>query len=157
MRPLSVAMIGFLSFLFAAAPQAAEAQSNETVRAEIREALSNWTANFNAKNEKEICDLFARDLRYDYRGFPERDYGAICDILRRSLQDTAKQYAYSLNIKEILVLGDLAVVRLIWTLKITGEGVPYGAISNEPGMDIFAKQPDGRWRIIRYIAYEEPA
>ena len=39
----------------------------------------------------------------------------ICDLLQRSLSDRTKRYAYTLAIKEILVSGELAVVRLVWT------------------------------------------
>jgi hypothetical protein len=28
--------------------------------------------------------------------------------------------------------------------------------SKEPGLDGFRKQPDGSWKIVRYIAYEAP-
>ena len=28
--------------------------------------------------------------------------------------------------------------------------------SREPGLDVFRKQPDGSWKIARYIAYEAP-
>jgi steroid delta-isomerase len=59
-----------------------------------------------------------------------------------------------LAIKEIIVSGDLAVVRLVWTLKVTGIDLPGEVVSEEPGMDVFRKQPDGSWKIIRYIAYE---
>jgi len=89
-----------------------------------------------------------------YRGQPERNYNALCDQLRRSLSDGAKTYSYALAIKEILVAGDLAVVRLTWTLKVTRKDAPGEAISDEPGMDIFRRQPDGSWKISRYIAYE---
>ncbi|HEX5863802.1 MAG TPA: hypothetical protein VF014_06020 [Casimicrobiaceae bacterium] len=58
-------------------------------------------------------------------------------------------------IKEILVSGDLAVVRLVWTLKATGSDMPGEVVSEEPGMDVFRKQPDGGWKITRYIAYVE--
>jgi steroid delta-isomerase len=47
------------------------------------------------------------------------------------------------------------VVRLVWTLKINPVGSANEAVTQEPGIDIFRKQPDGGWKIIRYIAYEE--
>jgi steroid delta-isomerase len=28
--------------------------------------------------------------------------------------------------------------------------------SKEPGLDVFRKQPDGSWKIVRYIAYDAP-
>jgi ketosteroid isomerase-like protein len=136
----------------APAPAAEAEQAPETA---IRDALEKWTADFNAGHEEKICDLFALDLRYDYRGHPERGYGDICTLLHRSLADRTKHYAYFFTIKEILMAGDLAIVRLSWTLRV-GLRDPDGfGQSTESGMDIFRKQTDGSWKIIRYIAYEE--
>jgi ketosteroid isomerase-like protein len=149
MRRLRLALLAI--GLAAGAGQAAAAGAED----EIGAALRQWTDDFNAGNDRVICDLFAPELRYDYRGFPERDFEAICSLLRRSLADRTKQYRYALKIKEILVSGDLAAVRLVWTLSVSGAGVKPGLASEEPGIDIFRKQPDGHWRIIRYIAYEE--
>ena len=75
-------------------------------------------ADFNAGNADKVCGLFAPDLIAQYRGQPERDYHGLCDLLNRSLNDRSKTYSYSLAIKEILVAGDLAVVRLTWTLTV---------------------------------------
>jgi steroid delta-isomerase len=101
-----------------------------------------------------VCGLFAPDLIAQYRGQPERDYQGLCDLLKRSLSDRSKTYAYSLVIKEILVAGDLAVVRLTWTLKVKPKDGVGEISSDEPGMDIFRRQGDGSWKISRYIAYE---
>ena len=130
------------------------AQSASPAETAIRDALTKWTQAFNAGATAEVCGLFARDLRYDYRGFPERGFDDICALLQRSLRDPTRQYSYSLEIKEILVSGDLAVVRLVWTLAMRPAGAATSTISQEPGMDIFHRQPDGSWRIVRYIAYE---
>src|SRR5262245_3226924 len=92
---------------------AAAAQSDTPVQAAIRAALTRWMADFNAGRADKVCDLFARDLVAQYRGQPERNYDALCDLLRRSLADRNKSYSYALAIKEILVEGDLAVVRQI--------------------------------------------
>ena len=130
------------------------AQPSDAGQAAIREALTKWTADFNAGNTPQICSLFSPDLVYDYNGQPERNYRDICDLLRRSLTDRTRRYTYSLAIDEILVSGDLAVVRLTWTLRITRNDTPEEAVSREQGMDVFRKQPDGSWKIIRYLAYE---
>ena len=121
----------------------------------IRDALAKWTAAFNAGRTDEVCGLFAPELRYDYRGFPERGYDDICAQLKRSLTDASRKYAYALDLKEVIVSGDLAVVRLVWRLRVTPGGGAKPVDSVEAGTDIFRKQPDGRWRIIRFIAYEE--
>lgn len=132
-----------------AAAQPAHAQEEA-----IRAALAKWTADFNAGRTQSICDLFSHDLRYDYRGHPERGYDDLCGLLQRSLSDRTKRYTYALAIKEILVSGDLAVVRLVWTLEATRQDASGESVTEEPGMDVFRKQSDGVWKIIRYIAYE---
>ena len=75
--------------------------------------------------------------------------------MQRSLGDKSKTYSYDLDLREIIVSGDIAVARLVWKLTVT---LPNGqqVVSVEPGMDVFLKEPDGAWKIIRYIAYEAP-
>src|SRR5262249_10497049 len=101
------------------------------------------------------CGLFSTDLRYDFRGFPERNYTDICGGLRRALTDRTRRYAYALAVKEVLGSGDLAIVRLTWTLTITQPVAP-PKVSQEHGIDVFKRQANGTWKIIRYIAYDEP-
>src|ERR1700680_2970227 len=86
----------------------AMAQSGSPAEAVIRDALMEWTRHFNAVDAGGICGLFAPELRYDYRGHPERGFAEVCDLLQRSLSDRTRNYSYSVQIKEILVSGDLA-------------------------------------------------
>ena len=147
-------VLGFaLLALMAVMPLKAVAE--DSAEAAIRSALAQWTQDFNGGNAEKACALFAPDLRYDFRGYPGRDYRDICDRMQRSLGDKSKSYSYDLEVHEILVSGDIAVVRLVWKLTVT---LPNGqqVVSIEPGMDVFRKEPDGAWRIIRYIAYEAP-
>jgi ketosteroid isomerase-like protein len=148
--------IGLTLSLAGLASSQIHAQTSERAQNEIRIALMQWTADFNARKLSAICDLFAPDLRYDYRGFPERGYQDVCGLLQRSLSDSDKRYSYAPAIKEIIVAGDLAIVRLTWTLTVRTEGSPGEVTVEEPGMDVFRKQPDGSWKIIRYVAYGAP-
>jgi uncharacterized protein (TIGR02246 family) len=126
----------------------------EEAAAEIRSALTAWMEDFNAGRADETCKLFAPDLRANVRGQPERGYDAQCELLKRSLADDTKTYAYALDINEIMVFGEFAVVRLVWTLTVKQkDGAETTSI--EPGLDVFKKQPDGRWQIVRYMAYEQ--
>lgn len=140
--------------LFVFAAPASEAFANDAEE-KIRATLQAWTKDFNSGNADAVCALFSSELRYDFRGYPERGYDDICTLLHRSLRDKSKRYSYSLDIREIIVSGDLAVVRLVWKLTVT---LPTGQTVNstEPGMDVLRKQPDGKWKIVRYIAYEVP-
>ncbi|WP_191059607.1 YybH family protein [Geminicoccus harenae] len=121
----------------------------------VRAALEQWRADFNAGRAGAVCDLFAPDLRYVYGGEPERGHAELCAGLQRALRDPERRLAYDLAIQEIIVAGDLAVVRLEWTLSTTSAAT--GALiatSTERGMDLFRRQDDGRWRIVRFLAFD---
>ncbi len=120
--------------------------------ADIRAGLEQWRADFNARRAAHICDLFAPDLRYDFQGLPEQNYALLCNRLHRALGDHTKSFQYGLRIKEIIVSGSLAVVRLTWISTATGAD-GRSRTDEEPGLDVFQRQPDGSWKIIRYIAY----
>lgn len=136
--------------LAAAAVSPALAQTDP--QAAIRATLLQWTEAFNARDSSHVCDLFAPDLRYDFQGASERHFGTLCDNLRRALADRTESLRYAPHINEILVSGDIAIVRLIWTVVLTRPGrTP--ATSEEIGLDVFRRQPDGGWKIIRYLAY----
>lgn len=145
---LVAAGLSCLGVLFAVGPAAA---SDEQA---IRDALALWTENFNARRGAEACTLFAPDLRFDYRGAPERGYGEMCAQLKRATADTERRMRYAADIREVIVEGDIAIVRLVWTLTIEQTGKP-DIVSTDRGLDVFRRQPDGAWRIVRYLAYDE--
>jgi uncharacterized protein (TIGR02246 family) len=152
MKGRALAILSLACWALTGTPAAADTQ----VENAIRDALTKWTADFNARDASHICDLFAPDLRYDFRGTPERDYGAMCSGLHRMLGDRSKTLTYSFDIKEVIVSGDMAIVRLVWTSKLSISGSGRIIETREPGLDVFRRQPDGTWRIARYLAYEAP-
>jgi ketosteroid isomerase-like protein len=154
MRATAAAARALLASAFLCFAPIGPAATQSSAPAEIRTALAQWMADFNAGNSAKVCALFAPDLIAQYRGQPERNYDALCDLLKRSLSDRTRTYRYALDIKEILVTGELAVVRLTWTLSVRSNDAPGETIAHEPGMDIFRRQPDGTWKISRYIAYD---
>ena len=82
---------GGLVSLALAAPAAA--QGDSPAQAAIRAALTQWMADFNAGRADKVCALFAPDLIAVYRGQPDRGYDALCDLLKRSLNDRSKTYS----------------------------------------------------------------
>jgi ketosteroid isomerase-like protein len=132
------------------APSAAE--DTTTAENAIRSALEKWRSAFNNRNEATVCDLFAEDLIANYQGQPEQDFASLCQLLHTALQSPQTTYHYSLRIDEILVYGEAAVARLVWTLEIERLGAAKEIIE-EPAVDILRHQPDGSWKISRYLAY----
>jgi ketosteroid isomerase-like protein len=155
-RRVGMIAAGVLAMLLFAA-HASAADDSAAVQNQIRVDLEKWKLDFNAGDASQVCALFAPDLISNFRGQPEDTYNSLCANLQAALTDPAKTYHYDLEIKEILVSGDLAVVRLVWTLKVRPKDAAASEVTTrEPGMDIFRRQPDGSWKISRYMAYEAP-
>ena len=74
-----------LALLLMAAPAGLAAA--ETAEDAIRATFAQWTKDFNAGNAEAVCQLFSPELRYDFRGYPERDYNDVCTLLHRSLSE----------------------------------------------------------------------
>ena len=51
---------------------AAPAAADDAAQAEIRAALAQWTADFNARNAGAVCDIFEPDVVADIRTEPEQ-------------------------------------------------------------------------------------
>ena len=119
----------------------------------IRAALDGWTEDFNDQRADKVCDLFSPDLIANYGDYPEKNYESLCSQLKSSLRDTEKTFRYSLDIQEIMVSGDMAVVRLVWTLTVYDARGKLLETTKDRGMDVFSRQKDGNWRISRYLAY----
>jgi ketosteroid isomerase-like protein len=146
-----------LAMVLAASHAPAADDDSAAVQNQVRVALEKWKLDFNAGDTSQVCALFAPDLISNFRGQPEDTYNSLCANMQAALTDPAKTYHYDLEIKEILVSGDLAVVRLVWTLKVRPKDAGASeATTREPGMDIFRRQSDGSWKISRYMAYEAP-
>lgn len=152
MTNLRLALFAAIALLLG--PLTASAADN-TAEAEVRGALTQWMADFNDGKADKVCNLFAPDLRSNFRGQPENTFETLCTQLRKSLKDEARSFSYGLVIEEIMVSGDIAVVRLVWTLTIRPKGGGAPIVSEERGLDVFRKQADGSWKIARFIAFND--
>ena len=135
--------------LSASAPAARADEAVE--KAAITARLRGFSDAFNARDADRLCDIFAPDLIATIPFAPEASRAAICGNLERLLArpDLRLDYAYP-DIREIILAGDLAVVRVIWTLTVH-KGAEQDA-TEEAGIDVFRRQPDGRWSIARMAA-----
>jgi ketosteroid isomerase-like protein len=128
----------------------------QSADADIRAALVQWMNDFNAGRLEKVCDIFAPSLRADNRGVGERDFDAQCKLLHTVLGDPERSFSYALDLKEIIAEGDMAAVRLVWTLTTRVKATGKVSTTEEQGLDVFGRGSDGRWRIIRFMTYERP-
>ena len=120
----------------------------------IRAALMQWPRAWNARDLPTVCDLFARDVVLSAFSGPDRDHAKMCAGFAALFARTDHTLRYDPPvIQEVLVDGDLATVRLVWTGRTTGAGVEGELVEREQGLDVFQRQADGRWRIRVSHAY----
>src|SRR5690606_16601504 len=105
---------------------------------DIRQRLEQWTDDFNNGRKKPACDLCSKTLESTVQGQGEAGYETRCALISKAIDDTDRNFHYSLDIKDIGVDGDLGFVRLDWTLTI----MPGNMKSIEPGLDIFRREAD---------------
>jgi uncharacterized protein (TIGR02246 family) len=132
----------------------ASAQGDSAAQSAIRATFTQWMTAFNAGDAEKACALFSPDLIAQIRGLPERGYAVACDVIKQSLSDPSKAYTYALDLKEILVSGDLAVARLTWTLKVRQKQTATETSYEEYSLDILRRQQDGSWKLVRFLMYD---
>jgi uncharacterized protein (TIGR02246 family) len=137
-----------LGAAFSPAPAFSDAAAD---KAAIAARLTAWADAFNARDSSRTCDLFSADLISTMRGRPDERRDALCSRIAAALADRGGVIRYAPEIEEIIVSGDLAVVRLVWS--VTVQRGPAPAVSQEPGLDVFRREADGKWRIIRFLAF----
>ncbi len=149
LRLASIAALVALAAVVTAAGARADTAADERA---ITERLQRWTAAFNARDAAGACDLFAPDLVYSLPGLVDASYERMCGNFRAVFAKPGLRLTYAEpDIHEILVDGDLAVVRLTWTLTAEANGDT--DTTSDEGLDVFRRQPDGRWSIIRFMAF----
>jgi uncharacterized protein (TIGR02246 family) len=142
----------FLCVLASEAASMSARADADSDKAAITERLRRWTAAFNAHDAAGICDLFAPDLVAIVPEAPEGNRDSLCGNLNVLLAKPDLQLHYdNPEIREIIVSGDIAVVRPVWTLTVR-KGADQD-VTTELGIDIFKRQPDGRWSISRFATF----
>ena len=148
---MRLAWLGLLiaNGLVTSAPAYADPAADE---AAIRDRFAKWTQAFNDKDAAGVCDLFAPDLVYSLPEVVNGTQAQLCGNLANLFTRTDLKLSYELpDIHEMIVSGDIAVVRMKWTLTAEANGKK--DTTTEEGIDIFRRQPDGRWSIARFIAF----
>jgi uncharacterized protein (TIGR02246 family) len=139
-----------LALTLAAATSAHADPSSD--QAAIRDRLQRWTSAFNARDAGGACDIFAPDLSYAIPGMIRGTRESICADLSTALRNSDLRLHYdNPDIHEIMMSGDIAIVRLGWTL--TAQKGAEKEVTSEEGMDVFRRQPDGRWSIARFMSF----
>lgn len=136
-------------------PPAAAQPTMADEAAAIRSAITGWADDFNGLKTALVCNIFAPGLHYDF-GIQPGNYDTLCKRLKAALGQSRVRYNYSPEIQQILISGSLAVVSIVWTLKVTQNGNNAPTVITEPAMYVMQHEPDGHWSVIRFLAFNVP-
>jgi ketosteroid isomerase-like protein len=125
-----------------------------TPEEEIRASLANWVAAANRGDWQEALKVWAPDLIGWYPGAPDDTYPR---EVERAGKAGPPRTTYSVDVQEVMVSGGMAVVRDVWTFTSKVDGKPgEPRVDTVKSFEVWTKQPDGAWKISRWISAPEP-
>jgi ketosteroid isomerase-like protein/dienelactone hydrolase len=137
----------------ASVPQQAMVGGNDTVsEREIRRALAEWVDAANAGDRRRANRIWANDLIGWYPGQPDDTYGREIEAEQRQPSGRPST-TISLNIDEVIVSGDLAIVRDTWTYSRQPPRPDLPDVIRS--FEVWRRQADGAWKIARWISAPE--
>jgi ketosteroid isomerase-like protein len=128
--------------------------------AAIRASIERGARGFERGDPDSILEHYAPDVVLSYPGIPDQDYAALArgyDELRtRPVSVTATTVP---TFDEILVSGDLAIVRLRWTTTIrvaaSDSSAARSATRYLRDLQAWRREKSGAWRFIRGMHYRD--
>jgi uncharacterized protein (TIGR02246 family) len=132
-----------------ARPPAASTAHENDVEA-VRKAIAAMGEAFNAKNPAALMALHAPDVILTDPGLPDQTF----ETLAKSYGELNKMkpgvtVTTSPTIEEILLSGDLAVVRIIWTTLTVQENPQRKSTRFMKGLQVWRRESDGSWKFAR--------
>jgi steroid delta-isomerase len=145
----------FLTLCLVLSAGAAAAQTRPTPeqdRETLRRAIERSAASFNAADPDAIIAPYAPDVVLSYPGVPDMGYAALQEAYRNIRRRPAGVTEQTRpHIDEILVSGDLAVLRLRWrTVNRSPEGE---RVRHLRDLQVWRREADGQWRFARGMHY----
>lgn len=128
--------------------------------AAIRGAIERGARGFERAQPDSILANYARDIILSYPGIPDQDYATLARGYGQLRNRPANESATTTpTFDEILVSGDIAVVRLRWTTTIRSAATATTAAAESTrylrDLQVWRREADGEWRFIRGMHYRD--
>jgi steroid delta-isomerase len=118
--------------------------------ARIRRRLAEWVEQMRSGDRVAAAEVWAPDLVGWYPGQEDDTYEKEQAQARRQRPPEAPRSIPAVRIEEVMVSGDLAVVRDIWRItRIAGGDTTEHSLRS---FEVWQRQRDGAWRIARWIS-----
>jgi steroid delta-isomerase len=127
---------------------------DDNAASSIRASIEQGARGFMSANPDTILAHYARDSVLSYPGIPDQDFAALVNAYGELRSRPADVVATTVpTFDEILVSGNLALVRLRWTTTITQAGRT--ATRHLKDFQLWRREADNRWMFIRGMHYPD--
>ncbi len=134
------------------------ASDSSAAVATVRERLAEWVRQTNAGDREGAGEVWAPRMVGWFPGaslFSDSAAYAAAGMAR-SAQPSPARAKFDVVVDDIVASGSVVVVHDVWT-ETRELGVPAQAVQRViRGSELWRCQPDGRWRIVRYVSAPEP-
>jgi ketosteroid isomerase-like protein len=136
----------------------AEAAASSTERdvAILREKIRKSGEAFNNVDSDAIIAPYARDVVLSYPGVPDMGYETLAKAYAglRDRKDVVEKT--SPTIEEILVSGDLGIIRVMWNTSTTEVATGRQSSRQMKDLQVWRREKDGTWMFIRGMHFRIP-
>ncbi len=153
---VAISTLGTLASAQEKRPAGEAASTQERDVATLRSLIVKSGEAFNASDPDAILSSYARDVILSYPGVPDMDYETLARIYAglRTRKDVVEKTTPT--IEEILVSGDLGIIRLMWTTHTTETATGRQSTRNMKDLQIWRRESDGTWKFIRGMHFRIP-
>jgi ketosteroid isomerase-like protein len=123
--------------------------------AQIRKALADWVEATNRRDTAAADSIWGPNVVGWFPQAPEFSKSAAFAAAGIPESKGASYSTYKLTIDDVAVSGSLAAVHDIWTETVHFNGSPVTVRRTIHGSELWRLQPDGKWRIVRWVSAPE--
>ena len=116
---------------------------------ELKITLNNWVDGFNAGDYQKAISIYADDFIGYYPNQPDQTLKDMKEQYQHIFNNRNLSVKISFKADEIKAVGDFAYVRMLLTASIKPTYAPQPAIASDKGLQVWHKQNNGEWKLIR--------
>ena len=140
-----------------AGAQQAPPSANEKDVASLRSAILRSAESFNKGDADAIMSQYAKDIVLSYPGLPDLGYDELVQSYREMVKRPPGVTVQTTpTIEEILVSGDLALIRVMWTTTTTNAEPPRQTSRQMKDFQVWRREKDGTWMFARGMHFRIP-
>jgi dienelactone hydrolase/ketosteroid isomerase-like protein len=123
----------------------------------LRNKILTYADAVNRREPEPILPMFAPDILLSFPGIPDQDYATLRPDYESMRSRAPGEVMTRPEIEEILVSGDLAIIRALWHTTVTKPGNPPSVTTRQmKDLQVWRRESNGEWRFARGMHFRVP-